>query len=158
MDSFDRAILTALQQNGAMTNAELSQRVHLSPSQCSRRRAALEKAGVIRGYAALLDPAALGFGVRAFARVNLRDHGQQNEGNFAAFVGRLPQVRAAHSVSGDADYILDLHVEDLGALAAFIHDHLLPHPQVAQVRSEIVLKTMKDDGGLPLAAVAACQP
>lgn len=150
MDGFDRAILDALQQNGAMTNAELAEVVHLSASQCSRRRAALEAAGVIRGYRAVLDPLRLGFGLRAITRVNLREHGQRNEGSFAEFLARQPEVRAAHSVSGDADYILDIHVRDLEAFAAFVHGQLLPHPQVAQVRSDIVLRTMKDDGGLAL--------
>jgi len=150
MDGFDRAILDALQQNGAMTNAEIADLVHLSASQCSRRRAALEAAGVIRGYRAVLDPGRLGFGLRAITRVNLREHGQRNEGSFAEFLARRPEVRAAHSVSGDADYIFDVHVRDLEAFAAFVHGQLLPHPQVAQVRSDIVLRTMKDDGGLAI--------
>ena len=76
-DSFDRAILGALQRDGALTNAQLSEIVHLSPSQCSRRRAALEKSGAIRGYTARLDGRVLGFGIRAFARVNLRSHGAE---------------------------------------------------------------------------------
>jgi DNA-binding Lrp family transcriptional regulator len=135
MDGFDRAILDALQHDGSMTNAELAEVVHLSASQCSRRRAALEAAGIIKGYRAVLDAQRLGFGLRAITRVNLREHGQRNEGSFADFLARQPEVRAAHSVSGDAD---------------FIHGELLPHPQVAHVRSDIVLRTMKDDGGLAL--------
>ncbi|AXC49205.1 Lrp/AsnC family transcriptional regulator [Paracoccus suum] len=150
LDSYDRAILSALQRDGALTNAQLSELVHLSPSQCSRRRLALERAGAITGYHARLAPRALGFGIRAFTRVNLRSHGKQSDGDFATFVGSLPQVRGAHSVSGDADYVLELVVEDVDALAAFIHQHLLPHPQIAQVRSEIVLKSVKDAGGVPL--------
>jgi DNA-binding Lrp family transcriptional regulator len=150
MDGFDRAILEALQRNGSMTNAELAEVVNLSASQCSRRRAALEAAGVIKAYRAVLDARRLGFGLRAITRVNLREHGQSNEGSFADFLARQPEVRAAHSVSGDADYILDIHVRDLEAFAHFIHGALLPHPQVAQVRSDIVLRTMKDDGGLAL--------
>jgi DNA-binding Lrp family transcriptional regulator len=150
MDGFDRAILDALQHDGSMTNAELAEVVHLSASQCSRRRAALEAAGIIKGYRAVLDAQRLGFGLRAITRVNLREHGQRNEGSFADFLARQPEVRAAHSVSGDADYILDVHVRDLEAFARFIHGQLLPHPQVAHVRSDIVLRTMKDDGGLAL--------
>ncbi len=150
LDLFDRRILVALQRDSSLTNADLAEVVHLSPSQCSRRRAALEAAGVIRGYGARLSGGALGLGVRAFARVNLHSHGQDNEISFASFIARQPQVRSAHSVSGDADYVLDLHVRDLDALASFIHEHLLPHPQVAQVRSEIVLKTMKEDAGAPV--------
>ena len=71
-DSFDRAILGALQRDGALTNAQLSEIVHLSPSQCSRRRAALEKSGAIRGYTARLDGRVLGFGMRAFAQNSQR--------------------------------------------------------------------------------------
>ena len=149
-DSFDRAILSALQRDGALTNAALGEIVHLSASQCSRRRAALERAGVIRGYAARLDGRMLGFGMRAFARVNLRSHGAASDKDFASFIAAQPEVRAAHSVSGDADYVLELHVRDLDALADFIHDRLLQHSQVTQVRSEIVLKSAKEDGGLPI--------
>lgn len=150
LDEFDIAILRALQADGALTNAALSQRVHLSASQCSRRRAALETAGLIAGYAARLDGEKLGFGLRAIVRVNLRRHGGDNDRSFARFVERRFEVRSAFSVSGDADYILDLRTPDLEAFARFIHEHLLPHDQVAQVRSEIVLRTVKDEPGVDL--------
>ena len=149
LDSFDTAILAALQRDGAMTNAALAEVVNLSPSQCSRRRAALEQAGVIEGYSARLNAARLGFGLRAIIRVNLSSHGQRKDDDFARFVESHAQIRSAFSVSGDADYVLDVRVRDLEAFADFVHGHLLPHPQVSQVRSEIVLKTLKDDRGLP---------
>ncbi|SDE39833.1 DNA-binding transcriptional regulator, Lrp family [Limimaricola pyoseonensis] len=147
LDRTDRAILEALQRDGSLTNAALAEIVHLSASQCSRRRAALEAAGLIAGYAVRLDAGRLGIGLRAVVRVNLRSHGQEREGGFARFVDDHPQIRAAFSVSGDADYVLDVQVPDLEAFARFVHDHLLPHPQVAHVRSEIVLKTLKDRAG-----------
>jgi len=150
IDSFDHAILDALQRDGAMTNAALAEVVNLSASQCSRRRAALEATGLIAGYSARLDSIKLGYGLRAITRVNLSSHGQGKEGDFARFLERHDQIRAAFSVSGDADYVLDIHVRDLEAFAAFIHQHLLPHPQVSQVRSEIVLSTLKDKGGVSL--------
>lgn len=148
MDRFDLAILVALQRDGALTNAALSGIVSLSPSQCSRRRSALERAGVIEGYSARLSAAKLGYGLRAVIRVNLSSHGQRKEGDFARFIATQPQIRSAFSVSGDADYVLDVQVRDLEAFADFVHRHLLPHPQVSQVRSEIVLKTLKDDRGI----------
>lgn len=148
LDSFDIAILAALQRDGAMTNAALAEVANLSASQCSRRRAALEQAGVIEGYSARLSAARLGYGLRAIIRVNLTGHGQGREDDFARFVAAHPQIRSAFSVSGDADYVLDIRARDLDAFADFIHRHLLPHPQVAQVRSEIVLKTLKDDRGV----------
>ena len=148
LDRFDTAILVALQRDGAMTNAALAEVVNLSASQCSRRRAALEQAGVIEGYAARLSAAKLGFGLRAIIRVNLSSHGQRKEDDFARFVTSQPAIRSAFSVSGDADYVLDLRVRDLESFADFIHGQLLPHPQLAQVRSEIVLKTLKDEPGV----------
>jgi len=148
LDSFDTAILAALQRDGSMTNAALAEVVNLSPSQCSRRRTALEEAGIIEGYSARLSAAKLGFGLRAIIRVNLSSHGQSKENDFARFVASQPVIRQAFSVSGDADYVLDVRTRDLGAFADFIHEHLLLHPQVAQVRSEIVLKTLKDDRGV----------
>lgn len=148
LDGYDIAILTALQRNGALTNAALAEVAHLSASQCSRRRAALEDAGVIEGYSARLSAAKLGYGLRAIIRVSLSRHGQTNEDDFARFVDRHSQIRSAFSVSGDADYVLDIRVRDLESFADFVHRHLLSHPQVSQVRSEIVLKTVKDDRGI----------
>lgn len=150
IDGFDRAILTALQRDGSLTNAALAERVHLSPSQVSRRRAALEADGIIEGYSARLDAGRLGFGLRAVTRVNLAAHGVRSDETFGTFVRSKPQVREAYSVSGDADYVLHIHVRDLEAFADFIHRHLLPHPEVAHVRSEIVLTRLKEDTGLPL--------
>lgn len=150
LDVYDRAILGALQADGSLTNQGLAEIVNLSASQCSRRRQALERDGVIAGYAARLSAEALGFGLRAITRVNLRAHSESNDGAFAGALRRMPAVRAAHSVSGDADYVLEIHVRDLGEFSEFIHRQLLPHPQVAQVRSEIVLMTLKDEPGLPV--------
>ena len=150
MDGFDLAILKALQADASLTNAALGEVVNLSASQCSRRRTALEAAGVIAGYAARLDPVKLDLGLRAIIRVNLRGHSQKEDDGFVDFVRRQPAVITAHSVSGDADYVLEVLVRDLATFADFIHHRLLPHPQVAQVRSEIVLKTIKATQGLPL--------
>ena len=158
LDRFDLGILAALQRDGALTNAALSGLVNLSASQCSRRRAALEEAGVIEGYAARLNAARLGYGLRAIIRVNLSSHGQRKDDDFARFVESHAQIRSAFSVSGDADYILDVRVRDLDAFADFVHRHLLPHPQVSQVRSEIVLKTLKDEKGVAPGLVATPDP
>lgn len=150
MDAFDRAILRAIQADSSLTNAALGEAVNLSASQCSRRRTALEAAGVIVGYAARLDPAALNLGMRAIIRVNLRGHSAEADSGFVEFIRRQAAVITAHSVSGDADYVLEVLVRDLAAFANFIHHDLLPHPEVSQVRSEIVLKTIKATQGLPL--------
>lgn len=150
INEFDRAILVALQKDASLTNAQLSEIVNLSASQCSRRRVALEQQGIIQGYSAILDAEALGFGMRAITRVNLTRHNVGIDEDFATFLDRQPEVRAAYSVSGDADYVIEIHVRDLNEFADFMHQKLLVHPAVNQVRSEIVLKTMKDKRYLAL--------
>lgn len=150
IDSYDRAILAALQRDASLTNAALAEVVNLSPSQCSRRRSALEAAGIIEGYGVRLNAAALGFGLKAITRVNLYAHNASADGEFARFLREHPQVCAAYSVSGDADYVLEIFVRDLAEFAAFVHEKLLPHPGVTQVRSEIVLMTTKENGPLDL--------
>jgi len=150
IDSFDNAILDALQDNASLTNAQLSEIVNLSASQCSRRRSALEALGIIEGYRAILNAEALGFGMRAITRVNLVGHSSGHDDEFSKFIEERREVRAAYSVSGSADYVLEIHVRDLGDFAEFVHKHLLVHPSVAEVRSEIVLKTMKEKRRLPI--------
>jgi DNA-binding Lrp family transcriptional regulator len=150
LDRFDLAILAALQENATRTNGELADLVHLSASQCSRRRARLEANGTIAGYTARLDPAALGYSLRAIMRINLVTHSKGNADSFAGFLARCPEVQAAFSVSGDADYVLIVLARDLAAFAEFVHGQVLPHPLVTQVRSEIVLTTLKEATGIPV--------
>jgi DNA-binding Lrp family transcriptional regulator len=152
IDHFDIAILRALQRNSAHTNAELADIVHLSPSQCSRRRQRLEVIGIIEGYTSRLNASKLGFGLKAITRVNLSAHSELNAEKFASFLKRQDEVRAAFSVSGEADYVLIITTTDLASFAELIHSRILPYPQVQYVRSEIVLKVLKEDEGLPLAA------
>ena len=115
----------------------------LSTSQCSRRRAGLESDGVIVGYHARLDPEAMGRGLRAVVRVNLTSHSEDRAGEFTALVAGSEEIKEAFAVSGDADYVLLIQCENLTAFADFIHQTLLPFPNVGQVKSEIVLRGLK---------------
>ncbi len=150
MDAFDIAILDVLQTDASLTNAELSERVHLSPSQCSRRRAALEAAGIIQGYRAVLDARRIGFPIEAITRVTLTAHSDQAAEEFAEVLGGLDEIVEAFVVTGDSDYIMRIRVRTLDELADFIHRRLLPLPAVGQVRSELVLRSIKRRGALPL--------
>jgi DNA-binding Lrp family transcriptional regulator len=150
LDRYDRQILDALQRDGALTNADLSARVNLSASQCSRRRAALEAAGYIEGYRARLNAVKLGLGIRVVVRVNLRSHGKDADSHFSRWIEAQPEVQSAFSVSGDADYILHVRARDLGGFSDFLHERLLIQPEVAQVRSDFVLRTFKDSDALDL--------
>jgi DNA-binding Lrp family transcriptional regulator len=150
IDEFDRKILALLQADASLTTAELSSQVNLSGSQCSRRKAALENAGYIDGYSARLNARRLGFAFKAIARINLKSHGEASAEDFVRFLDRHSVVRAAYSVSGDADYVLEIVTRDLAEYAEFIHRDLLPFAHVGQVRSDIVLMTLKEDAGLPI--------
>jgi DNA-binding Lrp family transcriptional regulator len=150
LDGFDLKILAALQEDGRLTNQELAERVGLSASQCSRRRLGLEERGVIRGYPAQLAPARLGLGVTVFTQVTLARHSPDNARRFADLVGRLDFVLEAHALTGDADYLLKMIVPDLPALSEVVNEHLLPHDSVANVRSAVVLQTLKEGTALPL--------
>ncbi len=150
MDSFDRAILNQLQNDAALTNAELAEKVHLSASQISRRRARLEEDGLITGIRAMVDAAKLGFDIDVFIRVMLTAHSDDTAAEFGRLLNRFDEVRSAYALTGDADYLLHIKLRSLSALSNFINRQLLPHPNVREVRSEIVLERVKENAPLPL--------
>jgi DNA-binding Lrp family transcriptional regulator len=153
LDGFDLRLLAALQENGRLTNQEVGERIGLSPSQCSRRRAALEAAGLIRGYRAELAAEALGFRLLVFIQVTLATHSDDNAKNFRLLVARVDEIQEAYAMSGDADYLLKAVMPDLKDLSALVNDVLLRHESVARVRSSIVLERLKDTARLPLRAL-----
>jgi len=150
LDGFDVKLLAALQENAALTNAELGEVISLSASQVSRRRQKLEEAGVIRRYRAALDPEALGLTVTAFVGVTLGAHSKENARKFRNMVTAMPEVQEAHTLTGDLDYMLKIVVPDLKALSRIINDDLLPQEAVHHVRSSIAMETLKDDNLLPI--------
>jgi DNA-binding Lrp family transcriptional regulator len=150
MDAFDVALLDALQVDGRLTNFELAEKVGLSASQCSRRRAALEASGVIESYHAHLSEEAIGLGVTVFVQVTLATHSPNNSQAFQALIESLPAVQEAYSLTGASDYLVRLTVPDLKSLSRILNDVFLPHNSVAQVRSSIVLSRLKQTSKLPL--------
>jgi len=105
MDDADVRILRALQEDGRLTNNDLADKVSLSPSQCSRRRAALEASGVISSYHATLSSEALGLDVLVFVHVTLSTHSPNNADNFQTLVENLDEVQEAYSLTGESDYL-----------------------------------------------------
>jgi DNA-binding Lrp family transcriptional regulator len=154
LDPLDLRLLAVLQDDASLSNAELAERIGLSASQCSRRRAGLEAAGYIRAYRADLDAKKLGYGIEAFTRVTLSKHSDATAEDFARFLEGLGEVLAAHSVAGDADYLLHVRVRSLDELGEFVLKRLLPHPHVHQVRSDIVLKSIKENRGFRIGGSA----
>lgn len=150
MDDADIRILRSLQDDGRLGNNELAEKVGLSASQCSRRRAALEEAGVIASYHADLSPEALGFDVLVFVHVTLATHSPDNAKRFVALVASLDEVQEAYSLTGESDYLVKLSVPTLKDLSRLLAEVFLPHESVAHVRSSIVLDRLKQNNRLPL--------
>ena len=150
-DDTDRNILSALQQDGRLTNNELAEKVGLSASQCSRRRSRLEESGCIVGYHALLDREIAGVGLISMVSITLNSHNADNAKLFASLVAQLPNVLEAHSLTGEMDYQLKVAATDLKALSDFINSVLLQHESIANVKTAIVLNTIKETTAIPLA-------
>ncbi|MFE4862598.1 Lrp/AsnC family transcriptional regulator [Streptomyces sp. NPDC056670] len=142
MDEMDRAILAVLESDGRIPNSELATRVGLSPSPCLRRVRQLEEDGVIRGYRAVVDPKAVGRGLRVFAGVRLMRHVRKDVAAFEKEVMELPEVRACHHITGSYDYLLHVEVADLDAYEDFHATRLASLPGVATVNSFVIMKTL----------------
>jgi len=150
LDKTDLLLLAELQRNGRLTNTELAERVHLSPSACLRRVQRLEREGVVTGYRAEVDPERVGLGLQAFVRVQLRQHDAATVAAFASFVDAWDEVVACHALTGDMDYLLHVAVRDLEHFSRFLLDRLLGQAGVADVNSSFVLRTVKAMRGMPL--------
>jgi len=150
IDQRDSAILRELMRDGRLTNAELAERVNLSPSACLRRLQRLESEGVIVGYGARLEPRRLGLGLQAFVRVQLEKHDQAAIGHFVDSVQAWDEVVACHALTGDMDYLLHVYVRDLEHFSRFLLDRLLNAGGVADANSSFVLRTVKGFQALPL--------
>lgn len=153
LDEIDRRIVDALQRDGRLTNVDLADRVGLSPSPCLRRVRQLEEAGVITGYRASLDRGALGLGLTCFVNVKVERHDEVNATAFRDALVTIPEIIAAHLVSGEADFLLQVVLPDLAAYEAFLTQTLLRLPGVKDIRSNFAIQTVKGEGLLPLHAV-----
>jgi Lrp/AsnC family leucine-responsive transcriptional regulator len=162
LDKTDRRILDVLQQDGRLSNQDVADKVSLSPSPCLRRIKRLEDSGVIRQYAALLDPDKLGLGLLAYVNVRLEKHhddGPHTAGakaalspraDFARAVALWPEVMACYAMTGEMDYLLRVHVGDMEHFSRFMMETLLRHPAVLDVKSSFALQKIKDTTALPL--------
>jgi Lrp/AsnC family leucine-responsive transcriptional regulator len=145
MDQMDRSILAVLDKDGRISNAELADRVGLSPSPCLRRVRRLEGTGVIRGYRAVIDPAAIGRSLRVFAGVRLIRHSRADVVAFERAVIRVAEVVHSYHVTGNYDYLLQVEVADLPAYEDFHANRLASLPGVAAVTSYVTMKTLSAD-------------
>lgn len=139
-DRTDRAILQALAENARISNADLAERVHLTPTPCLRRVRRLEDSGIIQGYTVRLDHAALGLGISALIFVQLERNSLDNANRFEAAVSELAEVTECSVLTGAHDYLLRVTVADLEHYERFVKESLASIPQVANIDTRIVLK------------------
>jgi DNA-binding Lrp family transcriptional regulator len=146
LDSIDWKILRELQDDGRMTNVELSKRVGISAPPCLRRVKRLEDAGIIRGYRALLNSKSLGFDVVAFCLVGLHHQAEVELKAFSDRTRNWPMVRRAWMVSGESDFLLHCVAGDLGTFQTFVIEELTSTPNVDTVRTALTIRQIKDEG------------
>jgi DNA-binding Lrp family transcriptional regulator len=150
MDEIDRRILAELQQDGRLTVTELADRAHLTPAPCHRRLRELERTGVITGYRAVLDPAAVGLGFEALVSVTLDRGDADTVTAFEAELAEVAEVRHAERLFGDPDYLLRVVAPDLNDYAALRDHKLAILPGIRRITSTIVMKRIIDNRPLPL--------
>jgi Lrp/AsnC family leucine-responsive transcriptional regulator len=155
LDKFDLAILRELQADGRLSNAELAARVGLSAAPCWRRVRALEEAGFITGYRAILDRQKIGLGVLAFVRLDAERNSGEVTRALEDAIRRIPEIIACHYISGTGTFELQVVSRDLASFSAFARDMLLNLPNVKDVHTSFSLGEVKADGALPLDAAGA---
>ena len=154
-DRTDLRILRELQRDGRLPIITLADKVSLSPTACLRRVKKLEDSGAIAGYAARLDPAKLGLEIQAFIQVRIERQSKDVTETFEEAVRKLPEVRACYVMTGDLDFLLHVFVSDLKAFSDFTMHTLIGLPGVKDLRSSLVLESIKPDEGLALRGAKA---
>ena len=150
MDQLDRDVLLALQEDGRMSNLALARRLGLSPSAMLGRVRRLEKSGAIRGYRAVVDPAALGITVRALVVARLREHSEKSIQEFEKGIKDVSGVRACYHVTGQFDMVVELALRDLDHLGQLIRTDIARIPGVMNLETMLVLAESVEDQGWPV--------
>lgn len=150
LDATDRRLLTVLQKRGRISNAELSERVNLSPSACHRRVQRLEEEGYIRDYVALVNPRKLGRTTTVYVEIKLSSQADEVLDAFEKGVQQVPEVLECHLMAGAADYLLKVVAEDAEDFARLHRAKLANLPGVAQIQSSFSLKCVLSTTALPV--------
>ncbi|MEM0945446.1 MAG: Lrp/AsnC family transcriptional regulator [Pseudomonadota bacterium] len=149
LDEIDRKILAELQDDGRMTNVELSRRVGISAPPCLRRVRSLEESGFIAGYHAKVDARALGYEVMVFAMVSLKSQAGEDLAAFEERAREWPLVRECFMLNGEIDFLLKCVAPNLLTFQTFLTDALTAAPNVASVKTSLVIRGAKDIPGVP---------
>lgn len=154
LDQIDLDILAALQADGRTTNVALARQVGLSPTPCLERVKSLEAAGIIKGYAASLAPAALGLGLTVFVQIAIDSTSQRVFEEFRAAVLAIPEIQECHMVAGGYDYLLKVRVPDMAAYRNFLGAVLSGIPGIRETHSYPVMEEVKDTPAIDLGHLA----
>jgi Lrp/AsnC family transcriptional regulator, leucine-responsive regulatory protein len=154
-DRFDSKILSALQRDGRLSVVDLAETIGLSPTPCARRIKALESAGAIEGYAAVLNPARIGLAVLAIVQVKLTEHTDETVARFEREIGLMDEVTKCFAMTGSYDFILEVYGKDLEALSNVVLKKLIRVPNVRDMQSSVVLATLKRSNRIPLGHLPA---
>lgn len=150
IDDTDRRILTVLQRKGRMSNAELAEKINLSPSACHRRVQRLEKEKIIKDYVALLDPRTVDRRTTIFVEISLSGQAEDLLAAFEREVALIPDVLECHLMAGSADYMLKVVAVDTDDFARIHQRRLARLPGVAKLQSNLALRTVFKTTALPL--------
>lgn len=150
LDRYDRALLHVLQREGRITNSELAARVHLSESACLRRVRALESAGLIEGYAAVLNQQRAGCPVNVFVSITLERQERADLRAFEEAIRKVPEVMECYLMSGEYDYLVRVVVSDTADFERVHSQHLTSLPHVSRVHSSFALRTVQKSRELPI--------
>ena len=149
-DPLRRRILAVLQHEGRLSNQELAERVGASASPVWRRVKEMEESGVIRGYAALLEPLAVGVGECVFTQITIDKHNQEMFDEFERAVRTRPEVLECYAITGDADFLLKIHIGSIRAYDRLLNEFIFRIPGVVHVKSSFTLREIKYETALPL--------
>ena len=151
LDRYDRQILAVLQEDGRISNQDLADRIGLSPSPCLRRVRALEEAGIVKGYRALLDAKALGYSLMALIYISMDMHTPERFDNFERQIRENPEVLECLMITGqDADYQIKVVVKDMDAFQELLLNRITRIQGVTGVQSSFVLRKVVDTTVLPV--------
>lgn len=154
LDATDLKILTCLQADGRISNLDLAEKVFLSPSSCLRRVRLLEESGMIRRYSAILDADALGLELEAFVQVTMRRDVERWHESFTDALREWPEVVGSYIITGEANYLLRVRARNLKHFSAFVLNKLYKAAGVLDIRSNIVLETIKDTQAIAAEMIA----
>ena len=149
INDIDKKILNIVQKDARISNAEIARQVGLAPSAVLERVRKLEERGIIRGYAAEINAADVGFGLTAFVFVKTSFCG-----SIGSVLAEIPEVLELHDIAGEDCYLLKVRAENTEALGKFFREKLKPLPEIVSTRTTIVLQTIKETIALPIEATA----